>query len=175
MRRTSRAAAGIIGGVSIVLFLLASFGQAGEDPFIGQSFAVQELVSGETWKIYLKASSPAADMKYIYAVVEQKGGTNYPVSLTRIREMNKREISGYVYLNTFNDEGGRNWYTLNLTLQIQDEKGRFSNAVTFPLSFKWRAEKKDPPAGVFEEKELGPIMIRLSQRYDSGDSSYSAD
>jgi hypothetical protein len=175
MRRTSRAAVGIIGGVSIVLFILTSFGQAGEEPVISQSFAVQELVSGETWKIYLKASSPAADLKYIYAVVEQKGGMNYPLSLTRIREKNKREISGYVYLNTFSDEGGRNWYTLHLTLQIQDEKGRFSNPVTFPLTFKWRAEKMDPPAGVFAENELGPIMIRLSQRYDSGDSSYSED
>ncbi len=175
MRRISRPAAGIIGGASFLLFLLASFGQAAEEPVISQSFAVQELVSGETWKIYLKASSPTADMKYIYAIVEQKGGTHYPLSLTRIRGENKREISGYVYLNTFNDEGGRNLYTLNLTLQIRDEKGRFSNPVTFPLSFKWQAEKKEPPAGVFEEKELGPIMIRLTQRFDSGDSSYSAD
>ena len=175
MKKNSRFAAGFTAGAALIFFVFAAPGQAGEEPVISHFFAVQELVSGETWKIYLKASSPAADMKYIYAIVEQRGGTHYPLSLTRIKEEDKRAVSGYVYLNTFNDEGGSNLYTLNLTLQIRDEKGRFSNPVTFPLTFKWRAEKKDPPAGIFEEKELGPVMIRLSQRYDSGDSSYSAD
>lgn len=175
MKENLRFAAGFIAGASLLFFVFAAPGQAGEEPVISHFFAVQELISGETWKIYLKASSPAADMRYIFATVEQTGGTHYPLSLTRIREENKREISGYVYLNTFNDEGGRNLFALKLTLQIRDEKGRFSNPVTFPLTFKWRAEKKEPPTGIFEEKELGPIMIRLSQRYDSGDSSYSAD
>jgi len=148
---------------------------AAEEPVISHFFAARELVSGETWKIYLKASSPTADMKYIYATVEQKGATHYPVSLTRIKKGDERTLSGYIYLNTFSDDGGPNLYTLNLTVQIKDERGRFSNPVTFPLAFKWRASKQEPPAGVFEEKDLGPIMIRLRQNYDHGDSSYSAN
>ncbi|MBP1712889.1 MAG: hypothetical protein H6Q42_1092, partial [Deltaproteobacteria bacterium] len=51
----------LAGALSFSLF--AGFALADEDLLISHFFASQELVSGETWKIYLKASSSAADMK----------------------------------------------------------------------------------------------------------------
>jgi len=161
----------LAGALSFSLF--SEFAPAAEDPLISHFFAAQELVSGETWKIYLKASSSAADMKYIYATVEQKGGTIYPVSLTRIKKGDERSLSGYLRLHTASAGNDWNVFTLDLTIQIKDERGRFSNPVIFPLKFNWRASKQEPPAGVFEERDLGPIMIQLRPLQDAGDSSYS--
>jgi len=175
MGKTAKIFRGLLLLAALILFVFSESARAADEPVISQFFAAQELVSGETWKIYLKASSPAADMKYIYATVEQKGGPPYPVSLTRIKKGNERTLSGYLYLNTFSDDGGSNLYPLNLTVQIVDERGRFSNPVAFPLLFKWHASKPEPPAGAFEEKDLGPIMIRLRQLPENGDNSYTAN
>ena len=131
----------VIGASSLALF--AASVPAAEEPVITQSFAASELASGDTWKIYLKASSPAADMKYIYATVEQKGGTIYPISINRIKKGDEKALSGYLYLYTASAGSDWNVFTLTLTIQIKDERGRFSNPVNFPLKFNWRASKQE--------------------------------
>ena len=160
-------------GTVLTLFAFSGSIPAAEEPVINHFFAAQEMVSGNTWKIYIKASSPAADMKYIYATVEQKGGTIYPISITRIKKGDARVFSGYLYLPTASAGNDWNIFPLDLTIQIKDEQGRFSNPVKFHLNFNWRASKQEPPAGVFEEKDLGPIMIQLRPFQDFGDGSYS--
>jgi hypothetical protein len=129
-------------------------------PVIEQSFASDQLKPGDQWKIYVLASDPDGEMETIIAVVEQAGIGSYPVSLTKIREENKKKLSGYVYLNTmgydflFDQE-------LTVSIQIRDKAGHTSKSVTHSVLFSGRQTPKSPPVGIFEEKELGPIMVVL--------------
>jgi hypothetical protein len=133
-------------------------------PTITASFAASEISPGATWKIYLKASDPEGDMRYIVATVKQAGGGVYPVSFTRIRQENRKELSGYVYLNTFSNSNYSSlvYYGLTLTIWIQDRAGNFSNPVEVPMAFGSRVEAQPaPPAGTYHDQDLGPIMISL--------------
>jgi len=131
-------------------------------PLIVQSFAPKEIRPGDTWKVYLKASDPDGKMKYIFATISQPGAGIYPVSITRIKDENQKELSGYIYLNTsparlpefFNR-------SLTLTVNIQEKGGQFSQPVVFPLFFQAKPTQEAPPEGVFKEQNLGPIMVTL--------------
>jgi hypothetical protein len=136
-------------------------GGAGATPVITQGFAAREAWPGQTWKIYLKASDPNGDMKNIYAVVEQPGVGQYPLSIIRVKEENKKEISGYIYLVTSTPHYPLNFVHLTVTVNIQDRSGNFSAPAVFGLSLNPRSAQEAPPQGVFKEQELGPIMIRL--------------
>jgi len=129
-------------------------------PVIEQSFASDRLNIGDLWKIYFLASDPDGDMETIIAVVEQVGRASYPVSLTKIKEENGKELSGYVYLTT---KGYDFLYDQELTvsLQIRDKAGHISKPVTHSVAFLSRQTPKSPPEGVFKEKDLGPIMVIL--------------
>ena len=133
-------------------------------PAITASFAAPEITPGATWKIYLKASDPDGDMRYIVATVKQAGAGVYPVSFTRIREENRKELSGYVYLNTLSGSNYSSllYYWLTLTIWVQDRAGNFSNPVEVPLTFGSRVEAQAaPPAGDYKDQDLGPIMVLL--------------
>ena len=131
-------------------------------PVIFQSFASKELRAGDVWKVYLKASDPEGKMRYIFATITQPGVGVYPVSITRIKGENQKELSGYIYLNTAPAEP-TNFFNLTLTLavNIQGKGGVFSPPVFFPLSFSTQRSQEAPPDGVFREQNLGPIMIDL--------------
>ena len=142
--------------------------QAAEEatPVIIQSFASKEVSPGDTWKVYLKASEPDGDMRYIVSSLYQPGWTISPVSRTRIREENGKELDGYIYLNTLVPGGYEflNFSSLNLTVQVRDKVGHFSQPVEFPLSFNPRAVQDQPPSGVFKDQTLGPVMTTLKPR-----------
>ena len=136
-----------------------------EPPMITESFASKEMRPGETWKVYLKASDPGADMDYILATVFLVGTKAYPVSFIKVREGNGKEINGYIYLNTQVPEYEfLNFSSLNLTVQVRDKVGHFSPPVEFPLSFNPRAVQDQPPSGVFKDQTLGPVMTTLRPR-----------
>jgi hypothetical protein len=136
-----------------------------EPPTITESFASQEMRPGDTWKVYLKASDPGGDMDYILATVFQVGKKIYPVSLIKVRGGNNKEINGYIYLNTLVPEYEfLNFSSLNLTVQVKDKAGHFSQPVEFPLSFYPRAVQGSPSPGVFKDQTLGPVMTTLKPR-----------
>ena len=130
-------------------------------PVVTQSFASKEIRPGETWKIYLNVSSPEADIKSIFAVVYQAGAGPYPVSIIRIQGENHKELSGYIYLTTWNPYTSFGFIPLKLTVEVQDKAGRLSAPVAFPLFIHGRAIQEAPPEGVFKEQDLGPIMVTL--------------
>jgi hypothetical protein len=140
-----------------------------------QSFASKEIKPGDTWKIYIHASDPAGTMKYIYAEIEQPGGLAYPISMTRIRPENRKEFSGYLYLNTTTDGRPMDFVTLKLVIHLGDGKGNFSKPAIFPLEFSPRAVQSSAPAGVFKENNLGPVMIQLRPTANDGNSGSSYD
>ncbi len=160
-RNLLRAVLTLMVGMSWLFPGARAFG-ANQNPVIMESFAAKEIRSGDTWKIYLKASDPAGKMKYIYATIDQAGGFAYPLSRTRIKSQNIKELSGYIYLPTPSPgQFDMNFQTLTLTVQIGDGSGNFSNPAVFPLTFQGRANQEAPPPGVFKEEDLGPIMIEL--------------
>ena len=136
-----------------------------KSPMILQSFASKGLRPGDVWKIYLKASDPEGKMRNIFATISQPGVGVYPISITRIKGENQKELSGYLYLNTapavptefFN-------LTLTLAVNIQGKGGVFSQPVVFPLTFSSQPVRETPPDGAFREQNLGSIMITLQTR-----------
>ncbi len=129
-------------------------------PIITQSFASQELRPGDTWKIYLKASDAEGKMKNIFVTVRQ-AGVDYPISIIRINKENRKDLSGYIYLNTSGVVEIFNLQNLNLSVQIQGQSGDFSPPVVFDVAFNNRYVQAAPPEGVFKEQQLGPVMIQL--------------
>ena len=139
-----------------------------EAPVLTETFASQKMNPGDTWKVYLKASDPDGDMDSVVAVVDMVGSGTHPVSFTRIMDGSRKELAGYLSLNTTNPSGDAwlNNLTLKLTLQVKDRVGHLSKPVTFPLEFNRRYVQESPPAGVFPEQYLGPIMITLRSFHD---------
>lgn len=136
----------------------ALYGKA--SPVIHKSYAANMVAPGDTWKVYLNASDADGDMKNIVCTVDQPGVGTYPASLTRLGEGRQKELSGFVYLNTQGYES-LNFVTLNLTLQVQDMAGHFSQPAIFPLLITAAGPQEPPPPGDFQEVNLGPILIRL--------------
>ncbi len=131
-------------------------------PAITQSFASKEIRPGSTWKVYLNAHGPDGEMKQIVCVIEQPGVGVYPAAYTRIKADNRKELSGYIYLTTFDvNYSSLNFTNLTLRVQIQDMAGHYSAPVFFPLSFNALYRQEPPPQDVFKEHDLGPIMIQL--------------
>ncbi len=134
-------------------------------PVITQSFASPEIRPLDTWKVYLKASDADGDMKSLYASIFQPGMGPYPLSITKLKEADSKELNGYFYLNT-GDDPGMNFRNLILTVNIQDKAGHFSAPAVFPLAFNEGSVQQTPPPGVFQEKDLGPIMVNLRPSND---------
>jgi hypothetical protein len=63
-------------------------------PTITASFAASEMTPGATWKIYLKASDPDGDMRYIVAVVKQAGTGVYRSALRESGRRTERSSPG---------------------------------------------------------------------------------
>jgi hypothetical protein len=129
-------------------------------PIITRSFASREICPGDTWKIYLHAADPEGDMKTIICAVSQAGRGSYPVSFVKVPQGQGGKLSGFIYLNT-GAGAGLSFITLTLQVEIQDRAGNLSQPVSFFLAFNPRAEQEIPPPGLFQDKEIGPIMVSL--------------
>ena len=92
----------------------------------------------------------------------------YPISMTRIKAENRKELSGYIYLNTVTAEKSMEFATLKLVVYVGDGAGNFSEPAIFPLELSLRGIQSSPPAGVFKENNLGPVMIRLRPAGNDG-------
>ncbi|HSR10790.1 MAG TPA: hypothetical protein VLS90_05050 [Thermodesulfobacteriota bacterium] len=132
-------------------------------PKITKVFASPEVWPGETWRIYLNAQHPAGEMKQFVAIVDQPGVGQYPISMIRIKDENRKELSGYLYLVTATPWDALDFVNLKLTIYIQDRAGKYSEPVEFPLSIQSRYIQEAPEPGIFKDEALGPIMIKLKK------------
>jgi len=136
-------------------------------PQITNAFASPHLRPGETWKIYLQASDPKGEMKNIVCTINQPGVGEYPVSITRIGLGNEKELNGDIYLPTSTFDH-LDWVNLTLTVQIQDTAGQYSKPVEFPLVLNDLYDQEPPPPAVFNDYDLGPILIHVHGLRDEG-------
>ncbi|HSR11838.1 MAG TPA: hypothetical protein VLS90_10375 [Thermodesulfobacteriota bacterium] len=145
--------------------------QKPQGPVIEKAYAAGAIYPGDTWKIYLKAGDPNSDMSYIVAEVFQPGYGEYPVSYTRVKAPDRKDLNGFVYLNTMVPGGYSflNFSSVEVSLSVKDKAGNFSPPVRMAMVFEPRAPRPQeaPPEGVFNENELGPILVTLRPR-DTG-------
>ncbi len=127
-------------------------------PEITNAYASKEIRLGDIWKIYINASDPNSEIKYVVATIDQPGRGVYQPGLTRIK--GSHELSGYVYWKA-PDVEALNFTNITLKLQIKDKAGNYSNEVSFPLHFTTTARQEPPAPGVFQDRNLGPVMIGI--------------
>ena len=168
----------VFAGIGLFLFLFAcaameppsvreeKYGKA--SPVITQFFASKEMDPRGTWKIYLKASDADGDMKNMLITFGRKEGVGSENTRTRITEENRRELSGYLSWYP----GPNAQYSMYgvLAVEIEDMAGHRSSVVSFPIEFKAGIGQEAPPQGIFQEKELGPVMISLKPPGGGGGS-----
>ncbi len=134
-------------------------------PVITQSFASPRVKMGENWLLYINASDPDGDMDRIVCSIDFQGGAHQPspVGSAKIPRDQGKNLSGYFYLD-ISDLPYPAQIILNL--QIEDKAGHYSVPLSFSLSIVEPSSKEnrqeEPPAGIFQEENLGPIMISLA-------------
>jgi hypothetical protein len=168
----------IIGGLAS-LFLVAGcaifesaevreqkYGKAA--PVIDQYFASPTMRRGDTWKVYVRASDSDGDMKRILTYLGPGSrGADSSAAFTRLREEDRREFSGYLYWFPGSDGGYSGQYIM--IIQVEDQAGHYSDPISLTLNFKPSGRQESPPSGVFQEKEIGPIMISIRRGANGGD------
>jgi len=138
-----------------------------EVPVIKESFASKQVRMGENWRIYLNASDPDGDMSQIFCSEEHQAGLlqPYPISITKIEKDEQKNLSGYLYLDT---SGLERPISIRMSVSIKDKAGHFSAPVEFSVDIVRPSQKggeirrEEPPHGVFQDKDLGRIMIVLT-------------
>lgn len=138
-----------------------------EVPVITHSFASNQVRMGENWLVYLNASDPDGDMNQIFCSVDVQAGLQqlYPISISKIEKGEEKNLSGYLYLDT---SGLERPISIRMSVTIKDKAGHFSAPVEFSLNIVQPSQKEkeirqeDPPRGVFQDKNLGRILIVLT-------------
>ena len=99
-------------------------------PELQDSFAVADLRPGQTWQIFLEGSDPNGDMKDIWIVASQIGGTVWENQFIALRGENRRRFLGYVALPTpltlYRSSTG--WETVRVEVRIRDGAGQYSQS-----------------------------------------------
>ncbi len=127
-------------------------------PVIEESFASPTVRTNDNWRIYLRAYDPDGDIKSIVASFSGFGDA-VPIYKIVVPKGSQKELSGFVHWSPGPEvmpfsEG-------LMTIQIEDMAGHFSKAVSFPMRIEPSGVQQPPPRGVFEEKNLGPILITV--------------
>ncbi len=138
-----------------------------EVPVITQLFASKQVRMGEPWRVYLNATDPDGDMSQIVCSEEFQAGLlqPYPISITKIEKDEQKNLSGYLYLDT---SGLHRPISITVSVSIKDKAGHFSAPVEFSLNIvrpsqqEKEVRQENPPQGVFQNKNLGRIMIVLT-------------
>jgi hypothetical protein len=132
-------------------------------PVIDQYFASPSMRQGDTWKVYLRASDPDGDMKRIVTYLGPGSrAADSSAAFTRLREEDRREFSGYLYWFPGSDVGYSGPYVM--IIQVEDQAGHYSAPISLTLNIEPSGRQESPPAGVFQEKEIGAVLISIKRR-----------
>jgi hypothetical protein len=126
-------------------------------PVIEKVWASPVYPIGGLIKIYIKASDPNADMKWLY--ISAGFGKQAVLGAVPLRLKGGKDLNGYVYWDSRWMTTGNVQATVEFT--VEDAAGKESEAksVTFELK-KGKDIKAEKAPADFQEKEIGPIMRR---------------
>lgn len=135
----------------------------GSPPVITDSFAATEVSHGDSWKVYVKASDPDGDMRYLAYSIRVSGQDGH-TNRVGVRKGDRAELLGYLNISfpPAQDAWGE-WANLTLTLYVQDSQRNTSEKVSFTTALS-RGVKQASPLAPFDIgglKALGHIWVQL--------------
>jgi hypothetical protein len=135
----------------------------GKPPVITDSFAATAVSHGDSWKVYVKASDPDGDMRYLAYTIRVSGQGGH-TSRLGLKKGDRAELVGYLNISfpPAQDAWGE-WASLTLTLYVQDSQRNTSDKVTFTTSLSRGVKQASPPApfDIGGLKALGHIWVQL--------------
>jgi hypothetical protein len=135
----------------------------GKPPVITDSFAATEVSQGDSWKVYVKASDPDGDMRYLVYSIRVSGQGGH-TNRRGVRKGDRAELLGYLNISfpPAQDAWGE-WADLRMTLYIQDSQGNTSEKISFAAALSRGVKQASPPApfDIGGLKALGHIWVQL--------------
>jgi len=139
-------------------------GMGSKAPVIKNAFAVERVSYGDTWRLYLEAEDPDADMEKIAVVVHQTGYGSYPTDWIILKPRYRSYLIGYLQWNTFSSKASflPEWTHVTVRVSIFDKAKNESNEVIFPLSFESRVYKQDEDQLPYPFNSLLPCIGHIT-------------
>jgi hypothetical protein len=140
-------------------------GEGGDQPpTILDSYAVESVRPGATWRVFLEVQDADGDIHSIITQLVQPGVGVYPPDFTYVKEADREGFSGFLILRTPRD----NWLLqehVNATLSIQDCEGNKSEPVNFTLRFDLKSgfgpQEVPEKWQMAANHKLGTIMVNI--------------
>jgi hypothetical protein len=154
---------GILLGLALVLMVLGTAMESraeGSAPVLEKVWVSPEVNHGDLLKVYIKASDPDGDMRWIQ-VSAGRGKGGLAGSVIRLKKEDRKSVSGYVYWDT-GKAANRNVSGM-IEITIEDWKGNESETVSIPVKIVSIGAKSQAAPGEFQDKSIGPIMIEASE------------
>jgi hypothetical protein len=156
---------GILFGLVLALMVLgaASVSSAQGGPVLEKVWAPAEVNWGSILKVYVKASDPEGDMRWVL-VSAGKTGQAQPTGSTpiRLKKDVRKSVNGYVYWDT-NMAAQKNTEGI-VVIQVEDFKGQESEPMTVKVKIVPKGAKVEQPPADFQEAEIGPVILNTIQR-----------
>jgi hypothetical protein len=136
-------------------------GERGTAPVIIGYYAAEVIRPGATWRVYLHTKDEDGDMKDIACVLEQRGHTSYPTSVTRLKTKEGQEVAGYLFLRTPVDRNlTKDLFTMKVL--VRDGQGSRSEPLELPLRFAYVPAEKIPDKWEeMADRRIGSIQIEV--------------
>jgi hypothetical protein len=136
-----------------------SFAQGGP-PVLEKVWVSPETAYGKLLKIYIKASDPDGDIKWLM-ISAGRGKTISGAVPIRIKKESGKSVNGYVYWDTKKSQ--MKDVTGTVEVLVEDMKGNESQTISLPVIIKAKGAKVEKAPADFEEKEISPVMLENLQ------------
>jgi hypothetical protein len=154
---------GILFGLVLGLMVLgaASVSSAQGGPVLEKIWAPAEVNYGSILKVYVKATDPEGDMKWV-VVTGGKGGKPTGSVPIRLGKDMKKDLNGFVYYDT--GKSAQKDVSGTVFIMIEDQKGNETEEKSVAVKIVAKGAKADKPPADFKEVAIGPVMIDNIQR-----------
>ena len=154
---------GILLGLALVLMVwgTATESNAQGGPVLEKIWCSPEVTSGSLVKIYVKATDPEGDMRW---VVVSAGKGDKPTGSVPIRlgKDMKKDLNGFVYYDTL--RAPQKNVSGTAYIMIEDQKGNESEVMKVAVKVVAQGAKAEKPPADFQEVAIGPVLIDAIQR-----------
>ncbi len=150
---------GMVLGLVLGMMVLGSamVCSAQEAPKIEKVWAPAEFNFGSVLKIYLKASDPQGDIRWVYVTAGGSGITK-PSGAVPIRvKKGTKDLNGYVYWDS--SKAPQKSGSATLEIMVEDMKGNESEGKSVTVKMVAKGAKAEKAPADFQEVEIGPIMM----------------